>query len=341
MEQRPLFTVIEQASMVVRDARESARFLSDHYGIGPWVSVQFGDNFDGNQNWIPVEHVVLEGKPIGDYSIDCCCCKLDNGVELELISPKRGDSVFARFLEQYGSGIQHLSINNVDYEESIYRMRAAGFRDGQTATIDRHETCTFIDHRDVFGCYLELHKRPDTFTYPQVELHYIPDPEAEDLPKEKPLFTRLEQVGILVMDLDRAVSIIEERYGIGSWRKLSCGADPNSDVQLTAAMLDGAAIEVPTARVAVCDALNVQLKLIEPASGSDVYANCLAQYGPMAHHLVFRPTAGYEDACARLRAADPAHTQTVAWDDGESFCADHMAELGTYLEVYRRRSTLN
>ena len=217
----------------------------------------------------------------------------------------------------------------------MYRMRCAGFRKGQTATIDRHETCTFIDHRDVFGCYLELHKRPDTFTYPQVELNYIPGPGAENLPQEKPLFTRLEQVGILVMDLDRAVSIIEERYGIGPWKKVCCGADLNSDVQLTAASLDGAVIEVPTVRAAVCDALNVQLKLIEPASGADVYAGCLERYGSMAHHLVFHPTAGYEDVCARIRSAEPAHIQTLTWDGGESFCADHMAELGTCLEVYR------
>lgn len=106
-EKKPLFTKVEQISMVVRDAKASAKFLCDEYGIGPWVCVQFGDAGDGNDNWIPIENVVLDGEEIGTYSIDCCCCKMPSGIEIEIISPKKGDSVFARFLKEKGPQYRH------------------------------------------------------------------------------------------------------------------------------------------------------------------------------------------------------------------------------------------
>lgn len=176
----PLFTQIEQISMVVHDAKASAKFLAETYGVGPWLCVQFGDAGDGNQNWIPVEDVVLEGEPLGTYSIDCAVCDLPSGVQLEIISPKRGDSVFSRFLETYGPGIQHLSINNGSYEETVARMEQAGYYLNQTARIDGREICAFSEHKDLFGCFLEIHKRPEDFHYPQVVPEFIPGPGPED-----------------------------------------------------------------------------------------------------------------------------------------------------------------
>lgn len=335
----PLFTEIQQISMVVRDARACARFLADVYGIGPWLCVQFGDAGDGGTNWIPVEDVVLEGTPVGTYSIDCAVCDLPCGVQLEIISPRAGESVFSRFLAQNGPGIQHLSINNGSYKETAARMKAAGYRLDQTARIDGRELCAFSDHRDLFGCYLEIHKRPEDFQYPQVTPEFIPGPGPEDRPAAAPLFRDLDQLGIVVEDVERAVRVLHDVYGIGPWILLDfgdCGRG-KSYVSTENVVLDGRAIGTFAARAAICNALNIQLELIQPVSPQGVHAQCLARYGPMAQHISVVSDLPFETLEARVRRAGFSAGQSAVIDKTElCLYADHMDFLGLYIEAHRR-----
>ena len=339
MEQKkPLFTRVEQISMVVRDARKSARFLCDTYGIGPWICVQFGDAGDGNDNWIPVEDVVLDGEYIGTYSIDCCCCSLPGGIELEIISPKTGDSVFARFLKERGPGIQHISINNGDYQETLDRMRRAGYHRGQTSTVDKNETCSFIEHRDVVGCFLELHKRPQGFEYPKVRLEYIPGPGPDDKPASTPLFEGFDQIGIVVPDVGHAVRVLNDEYGIGPWILLDFGDCGRGEYVTTEnVVFNGRNIGAFATRAALCDALNIQLELMEPVSETGVHAECLRKYGPMAQHLSMKQRLPYEEIKRRMDEAGFTGGQVATVDTTETcLYADHMELLGLYLEAHKR-----
>lgn len=335
---KPLFTKVEQISMVVRDARESARFLCDTYGIGPWICVQFGDAGDGNDNWIPIEDVVLDGKYVGTYSIDCCVCDLPSGIQLEIISPKAGDSVFSRFLAEKGPGIQHISINNGDYEETLDRMAQAGYRPGQTATVDKVETCTFVDHKDVIGCYLEIHRRPENFTLPQVRPEFIPGPGPEDRPAVTPLFDDFDQIGIVVPDVERAVRVLNDEYGISPWILLDFGDCGRGEFVTTEnVVLDGKEVGSFATRAAICDALNIQLEIMEPVSKKGVHYECLKKYGPMTQHLSMKQSLPYEEIKRRMDEAGFTGGQVATVDTTETcLYADHMDLLGMYLEVHKR-----
>lgn len=337
-QEKPLFTKVEQISMVVRDARASARFLCDTYGIGPWICVQFGDAGDGNDNWIPIENVVLDGENIGTYSIDCCVCDLPSGIQIEIISPKAGDSVFARFLADKGPGIQHISINNGDYQETLDRMARAGYRPGQTATVDRDETCTFVDHKDVIGCYLEIHERPENFTLPQVKPEFIPGPGPEDKPAVQPLFDDFDQIGIVVENVEHAVRVLNDEYGIGPWVLLDFGDCGRGEYVTTEhVVLDGKEIGSFATRAAICDALNIQLEIMEPVSPKGVHYECLKKYGPMTQHLSMKQSLPYEEIKRRMDEAGFTGGQVATVDTTETcLYADHMDLLGMYLEVHKR-----
>lgn len=335
---KPLFTKVEQVSMVVRDAKESARFFSDTYGIGPWLCVQFGDAGDGNDNWIPAENVVLDGEEIGTYCIDCCVCTLPSGIELELISPKKGDSVFARFLKERGPGIQHISINNGDYRETLERMAAAGYKPGQTAFIDGNETCAFVDHRDVVGCYFEIHDRPENFKYPDVTPEYIPGPGPDDKPKAVPLFDDIDQIGIVVEDVEKAVRVMNDEYGIGPWILLDFGDCGRGEYVTTEnVVLNGENIGTFATRAAICDALNIQLEIMEPVSKKGIHYECLKDYGPLTQHLSTKLSLPYEEVKRRMDEAGHSGGQVSTIDTTETcLYADHMDILGLYLEVHKR-----
>ena len=236
----PMITAIDQVAVVVEDAGKTAKWMEQKLGLGPWVCLQFGD--DGSPvRYGTIEDCVCEGDPIGTYSIDCCCCDMPNGVQLEVISPKTGSSIFARWLQRYGPGVQHISVVLSDsYEASIARMAAAGHTQGQFTTVMTTERCAFVEHLQDLGTYLELHKRPESAGGPpddSVDVTFLPGPTHEDLPQQPALFTQLEQINIETTDLQRSLTLLQDSYGIGPWQRGDHSA--------------------------VCDTLNIRLKLIE------------------------------------------------------------------------------
>ncbi len=243
---KPLFTKIDQVAVVVNDAKATIKYLSEKFGIGPWVMIQFGDAGDGFDGWASIEDCVCEGDPIGTYCIDCCCCSMPNGCEIEVISPRSGSSIFARYLDRHGPGVQHISIVQDDFDETIARMKAAGFENGQLATVASDETCAFIEHLKVLGTYLELHRRPEVWNPPKANFQFYPGPTPEDKPATPPAFSQIEGVNIVTTDLEAALDILEKQYDIGPWEKtVSAGA-----------------------KTAMCPALNIDIKIEQPLDKS-------------------------------------------------------------------------
>lgn len=231
----PLFNRFEQICFVVEDVYR-AMDLFIECGIGPFKIMRFGDAGDGCANTVSIENVRLHGRDTGTYSIIVGLCTLpESGVELELIQPLTGESIFAEYLRSHGPGVQHLSISHVPFDEAMERIQAAGFETSQTATVDVIETCVFSDHREVIGSYLELHRRPEDFQMPDIEDELYPADGCMPL-CALPAFTEINSLGIVVDSVERAAAVLGGAYGLGPWR-----------------WDDGKA---------VCESLNVRLELL-------------------------------------------------------------------------------
>lgn len=256
-----MISKIDQVAVVVEDAKATVKYLEEHFGIGPWFCLQFGDDGKTDIRYGTIEDCVTEGDPIGTYSIDCCCCDMANGVQIEVISPKTGSSIFARYLQRHGPGVQHISIViSEPYEAAIARMAEAGHTTGQFATVMTEETCAFVEHLKVLGSYLELHKRPENFSGPPedaVDVTFVPGPGPEDRPAQQAVFRQLDQINVVVEDLEASLAVLEGQYGLGPWTRQ----------------------ESQQAITAVCDALNIRFQLTQPLDPESPDGRFLKEHG--------------------------------------------------------------
>ena len=334
---RPWIRSIDQLGFVVRDLDACVRLFADQYGIGPWTIVNFGA--PGGENTIPIEDVVLCGEAIGTYAIRCAVCDMPNGVQLELIEPRDGKSIFAKYLAEHGPGLQHVSVVLAQpFDDVLAHLRATGrLERGQIATVDRQETCVFADFRDTLGTCIELHKRPETFRFPDVQPEFYP--ASGKMPEDaEPLFTAVEQIGIVVPDLKAAVAPLHDEQGIGPWILVDfgdCGTG-TSFVSVENAVLDGVPFGTYGTHIGICEQFNVQLEVMEPAQERGVLAVHLKKHGSDVHHLSL-VHGDAECALARIHAAGFPKGQTCTIDTTETcIYADHTELLGIYLELHKR-----
>ena len=95
-----------QIGVVVRDLDRAIRGLTEIFGMGPFRSIY----------WPPEGRTDIEkfyhGRP-GNFTARMAFTELGS-VELELIQPLEGDSIWADFLEEHGEGIHHIRFNVLD-----------------------------------------------------------------------------------------------------------------------------------------------------------------------------------------------------------------------------------
>src|SRR5512146_185183 len=95
-----------QIGVVVADLEKSIHYLGEIFGIGPFRIV----------DWPPPGREDIQkfyyGEP-GNFTARMAFTEL-GPVELELIQPLEGESIWADFLRDHGGGIHHLRFNVAD-----------------------------------------------------------------------------------------------------------------------------------------------------------------------------------------------------------------------------------
>ncbi len=107
---KEMFSKFVQIGVVVADLDKTIRHLTEIFGIGPFRVI----------DWPPEGHSDIQkfyyGQP-GKFSARMAFTELGS-VELELIQPLDGESIWADFLREQGGGIHHLRFN-VDALEPV------------------------------------------------------------------------------------------------------------------------------------------------------------------------------------------------------------------------------
>jgi methylmalonyl-CoA/ethylmalonyl-CoA epimerase len=82
------------------------------------------------------------------------------------------------------------------------------------------------------------------------------------------------QIGVVTADVDRAMRVWEERYGVGPWMEMALDQS-----QWT---ING---ETPSAewRVVMAQAGSTQIELIQPTKGTSMFSESLARHGGADH----------------------------------------------------------
>ena len=106
---------IVQVGIVVRNVREAAEQLEKLIGIGPFeiLDPEYRD-------------LTFHGK-VGRFKMRLGLARAGS-IQVELMQPLSGETIYGEFAERRGYGLHHLGIRTDNMEESVKEMEAKGFR---------------------------------------------------------------------------------------------------------------------------------------------------------------------------------------------------------------------
>lgn len=165
---KPMFSSIDQVSIIVNDALETAKKWNDDFGVGPWYFLNFDETNMTKQKF--------HGKPV-KYAMKIALCSFYE-VELELIEPKDPNSSYAEFLREHGQGIHHIAMKTPDnvFKETCEELDSRGFECVQSGADPNGEDLVYYDLREELGFIVELNDRDENF---------VPVPPDECYPKKE------------------------------------------------------------------------------------------------------------------------------------------------------------
>lgn len=112
------FRTCIQVGVVVRDVERKMEALTRIFGIGPFTLIDYPP---ASAAGLPK---VYHGQP-GQYTARIASANM-GGVDLELIQPVQGPSIWHDFLDTHGEGIHHIKFAMVDEKPALDHLAAHG-----------------------------------------------------------------------------------------------------------------------------------------------------------------------------------------------------------------------
>jgi len=97
------------------------------------------------------------------------------------------------------------------------------------------------------------------------------------------LFNDFVQIGVVVKDLERTIQALTEIFGIGPFRTITWPPADRSHIERYYHGQPGNF----SARMAFADLGPVELEIIQPLEGDNIWADFLAEHGEGIHHIRF------------------------------------------------------
>ena len=148
---KELFDNFVQVGAVVRDLDKTIQVLSEVFGLGPFRII----------DWPPADQADIQrlyyGKP-GSFTARMAFAEM-GPVELELIQPLEGESIWADFLAEQGPGIHHIRFNVLEMQPVIEHLAKHGIRVSQMGSgIRPGTTWANFDTESMVGFTIEVMK---------------------------------------------------------------------------------------------------------------------------------------------------------------------------------------
>jgi len=148
---KEIFNDFVQIGVIVPDVDRSIKALSEVFGIGPWRVIDWPP--EGRTDIRKFYH----GEP-GDFTARMAFAEL-GPVELELIQPVAGQSIWADFLADHGPGIHHIRFNVPEMEPVVEYLAGRGVGVAQMGSGIRPGTSwANFDTEQLVGFIIEVMK---------------------------------------------------------------------------------------------------------------------------------------------------------------------------------------
>ncbi|WP_067566477.1 VOC family protein [Nocardia acidivorans] len=137
---------ITQIAWVVTDVARSEQFLGATLGARRWTrmpDIHFGP-----------DTCTYRGEP-ADFTAHVSLA-YNGDMQLELIQPVRGDSIYTEFLERGGPGLHHLCLEPADFDGALKDAAAQGIDLVQQGTMGGQMRFAYLDGAAAGVPYVEL-----------------------------------------------------------------------------------------------------------------------------------------------------------------------------------------
>ena len=262
-------SAITQIAIAVEDLEQVAKNYWDILGIGPWAIY----------NW---EAPLVYDRKYHGKTIECrekiALVQVGN-VELELVQPLDGTSLYRDWLDEHGEGLHHLQFLVDDLAETSRILEGEGFTSLQSGKCGpRHATSAYN--------YFEI--KPLRAIWEPVQMGSEPVgggpvmyPSVTDGHSPKLKCSAITQIAIAVEDLEQVAKNYWDILGIGPWAIYNWEAPLVYDRKY-----HGKTIECRE-KIALVQVGNVELELVQPLDGTSLYRDWLDEHGEGLHHLQF------------------------------------------------------
>lgn len=137
---------MSQIAWVVADIEKAERLLTQSFGIQKWnrmLGIEFGP-----------EMCRYRGSP-SDHSAHISLAYL-GGMQLELIEPIRGESIYTEFLKSGGAGIHHFCFEPENFDATIAQLEEHGRPVVQSGNMGGAMKFAYIEGVDFGAPYIEF-----------------------------------------------------------------------------------------------------------------------------------------------------------------------------------------
>ena len=259
---------INQVAIVVHDLEQVAMNYWTILGIGPWsifeweAPLVYDRTYHGQRAWAR-ERIALA--QVG-------------AVQLELVQPVEGPSIYRDWLEEHGEGLHHMNFLVDDVDQAVAALAELGFpsmQSGRFGPPEQHGAYNYVDVWPLRTIWEPVHIGEEIGAEPTML------PAGEEPSPAKIKCQGINQVAIVVHDLEQVAMNYWTILGIGPW----------SIFEWEAPLVYDRTYHGQRAwareRIALAQVGAVQLELVQPVEGPSIYRDWLEEHGEGLHHMNF------------------------------------------------------
>ena len=261
------FKGINQVCLVVKNTEEVVRNYWDILGIGPWeiysweAPLVYDYKYRGKPSWAKTKMALTQ---VG-------------GVQLELMEHLDGFSIYQDFLREHGEGLNHMNFLVDDVDATAEILAKEGFpsvQSGRWEPREKNGAYNYVDIKPLRAIWEPVYGR-------SIAAEPTRYPDTAEVSPAKVKVKAIAQVGIVVKNLEEVIKNYWNILGIEPWDILEL-VPPALHHQTYHGKPSDFKI-----RVAFAPTGQVQLGLLQPVSGDNIYSDFIAKHGEGLHHLRF------------------------------------------------------
>ncbi len=250
---------VEQIGIVVKDVDRAAEHFSAIFGWGPF-KVREGEQ----------KGFIYDGRT-GDCRLRTALAR-SGEVEMELIQVLEGETPHSEFLRRHGEGLQHLRFRVADIDGMLAALAREGVDPLWSQRFPGVAAFAYMKADRTSGLTVELFEKKASGRG-AAESGRAAGTSSTSLPP-------VDQVGLVVRDLEQTAAFYHSTFGWGPFSIVP-------EVRFDGANLRGRPAD-SSIKVGFAGSGPLQIELIQPLEGENIYTEFLRAGHEGLHHLGFR-----------------------------------------------------